>query len=343
MLADIIAQIPTKKSERFKFTNIPARLKKMDLKSAHLGWSENVEILNKVAPGAEQYQDTQLWNLNTAATQDFMRIDGDDEINVTAEDGGYYSPRISIHVAKGQEITVIETQGGQGSYWKNQVCEIVIEDGAILNHIRTSGEADDGVATNFVHIRIGRDARYNGFNLTHGRGLSRNQIHAELTGEGGDCTINGINLLSGKQHADTTITIEHQAPHCTSNQFYRSVLADEAHGVFQGKVHVHKIAQKTDGYQLANTLLLSELAQMDTKPELEIYADDVKCSHGSTTGQLDEDPLFYMQARGIPEAQARQMLIQAFLAEVIEKVPNEMQAELCRSIITEWLDGHANA
>jgi len=120
--------------------------------------------------------------------------------------------------------------------------------------------------------------------------LSRHEMHAEIQGENSECTFNGVNLLGADQHGDTTILIEHQAPHCASNQLYRTVLDDNARGVFQGKVHVHQIAQKTDGYQLSNALLLSEKAEMDTKPELEIYADDVLCSHGATTGQLDEEP-----------------------------------------------------
>ncbi|MEM6781757.1 MAG: SufD family Fe-S cluster assembly protein, partial [Pseudomonadota bacterium] len=127
------------------------------------------------------------------------------------------------------------------------------------------------------------------------------------------------------------------------NQFYRTVLADEARGVFQGKVHVHQIAQKTDGYQLSNALLLSPLAEMDTKPELEIYADDVKCSHGATTGQLDEEPLFYMQARGIPKDQSRMLLNQAFLGEVLDKIGDEAVKTQCEQQIQEWLHEHATS
>jgi len=128
----------------------------------------------------------------------------------------------------------------------------------------------------------------------------------------------GCKLLDGAQHNDTTILIEHLAPNCYSNQNYRNVLNGQSRGVFQGKVHVHQIAQQTDGYQLCNTILQSDRAEMDTKPELEIYADDVKCSHGATTAQTDEEPLFYLQARGIPKDQARNILMQSFVGESLE-------------------------
>lgn len=342
-IADILDQIPTRKSERFKFTNLPARLKKLVLEQGTLGWSDNVDILNKTAPGADKYADTALWDLNLQNTKDYRFIDGDATIDVHAQAEKWYSPYIRIHIKKGQQATVIEKQSGDSNYWKNQVVDIVLEDGAILNHIRFQDEAADGVFTNFTHVTCAKDARYNACTLTRGEGLSRNQIHAELQGSGADATINGVKLLSGKQHADTTITIEHQAPDCTSNQFIRSVLAGESRGVFQGKVHVHQIAQKTDGYQLSNALLLSDLAEMDTKPELEIYADDVKCSHGATTGQLDEEPLFYMQARGIPRAAARMLLIQAFLAEIVDKIGDESVKPEAEQAIEEWLHAHAGA
>ncbi len=342
-LADILDRIPTRKSERWKFTNLPARLKKLTLEQGTLGWSGNVDILNKTAPGADKYADTALWDLNLQNTKDCRFIDGDAAIDVHAQAGKWYSPYLRVNIKKGQQATVIEKQSGDKSYWKNQVVDIVLEEGAILNHIRFQDEATDGIFTNFTHVTCAKDARYNAFTLTRGDGLSRNQIHVELQGPGADATIYGVNLLFGKQHADTTITVEHQAPNCTSNQFIRSVLAGESRGVFQGKVHVHRIAQKTDGYQLSNALLLSPLAEMDTKPELEIYADDVKCSHGATTGQLDEEPLFYMQSRGIPRPQARMLLIQAFLAELVDKIGDQTVKPEAEQAIEEWLHDHAGA
>ena len=328
--------LPHPKMERWKYTNLPRALKDKALTPASLGWGKDVALLKPEAPGAEQYKDTQLWDLNTKSTQDIRIITGDDDITINAADGQLLSPRLVIHVKDGETATIVERHSGAGAYWKNGVTQIVIGKNAKLNHYRIFNEAEEGVNTSFVHVQIGRDSTYEGFNFIEGAGFIRNQVHAEIQGENAHAQVSGINLLTGKQHADTTITIEHQAPNCTSNQTYKSVLAGSAHCVFQGKVHVHQIAQKTDGYQLSNALILSPLAQMDTKPELEIYADDVKCSHGATTGKLDDEPLFYMRARGIPEKQARALLIESFCAQALDHVNDAMREEL-QERIGQWL------
>lgn len=333
--------IPTPKSERWKYTNLPRALKKIELTPATLGWSGNVALLSPNAPGSAQYGDTQLWDLNTAQAKDIMVVTGNQTIDVVAKDGQSLAPRLVIHVKDNEEVTLIENQSGEGAYWKNMVVQIVIGKNAQLKHYRLYNEAEQGVATVFTHVQIARDATYEAFNFIEGSGLIRNQIHAEIQGEGAHCYLGGINMLKGQQHADTTITIEHQAPNCTSNQTYKSVLDGRAHGVFQGKVHVHQVAQKTDGYQLSNALILSPEAEMDTKPELEIYADDVKCSHGATTGRLDDEPLFYMRARGIPEEQARALLIEAFCAHALDGISDEAMQEIIREKVGSWLHQRA--
>jgi Fe-S cluster assembly protein SufD len=174
--------------------------------------------------------------------------------------------------------------------------------------------------------------------MTSGAGLSRNQIHIDMMGRDGICTLNGVNMLDASEHADTTITVDHRAPHCQSNQNYRNVTTDKSTAVFQGKVHVHQIAQKTDGYQMCKSLLLSPQSTIQTKPELEIYADDVKCSHGATTGRLDEKAMFYLRSRGIGEKAAQNLLIQAFVNEVIEDLSNEQVREQAEVIINSWLN-----
>ena len=335
-----LEQIPTPKSERWKYTNLPAALKKLELQPASLGWGGDVALLNKEPPGALVYRDTQLWDLNSAQAQDIKFITQNDALEMTAQDGQWLSPRLVVHVKSGEDLTLIENQGGQGAYWKNQVVQIVLEKNARLTHYRFIDESEAGVLTSFTHVQIARDARYEALNFISGAGMVRSQIHAELQGENADCTLNGVNLLAGDQHADTTITIEHQAPHCTSNQTYKNIVTDKAHGVFQGKVHVHQAAQKTDGYQLSNTLLLSPLAEMDTKPELEIYADDVKCSHGATTGQLEENALFYLRARGIPENQARALLMKSFLMGALENIADEKITARADDVIESWLKDH---
>ena len=180
-------------------------------------------------------------------------------------------------------------------------------------------------------------AEYEAFTMTSGAGLSRNQVHFDMMGANATCRLNGINMLGTSDLADTTITVDHHAPYCTSYQNYRTVATDKAVGVFQGKVHVHRPAQKTDGYQMARSLLLSSQATINTKPELEIYADDVKCSHGATTGRLDEEAMFYLRSRGIPEAEATNLLVQAFVNEAMEDLSCVAVQEKSQQIVSDWL------
>ncbi len=309
-----------------------------------------LQIDNLPSPKVEEWKFT---NLPRALPANLVLADAPEEIVIhknrgqicaqiedilfTGADGMHAQPRLKIVLEEGAELTIIERHNGDGQYWKNMTTEIEIGAGAILHHIRLNHDSLAAVQTNMVHITAAKDSVYNGFSLNMGGKLTRHEIHAEIQGAGLELSLNGINLLNCEQHGDTTIVIEHQAPNCKSNQFYRTLLDDKARGVFQGKVHVHKVAQKTDGYQLSNTLLLSPNAEMDTKPELEIYADDVKCSHGATTGQLDEEPLFYLRQRGLSEAQARLLLVQAFVDEVVDKVENESIQSEIREVTSSWL------
>jgi Fe-S cluster assembly protein SufD len=255
----------------------------------------------------------------------------------TGRDGTLQAPVLKIILDEGAEATIIETHDGNGAYWKNMTTEIILGANAKLNHIRIQNDAIEAVHTNMVRITLERDGTYNGFALNVGGKMMRHEIHAVLNGPNVECSFNGLNLAHGTQHTDTTILMEHKAPHCRSNQFYRTVLDDSARGVFQGKVHVHKPAQKTDGYQLSYAILLSDKAEMDTKPELEIYADDVKCSHGATTGQLDEEPIFYLRSRGLTDAQARLLLMDAFVDEVVDKIEDESVREMIQQKAQGWL------
>ncbi len=260
-----------------------------------------------------------------------------EEILFTGADGQHSQPTLKIVLEEGASLTLIERHNGEGAYWTNMVTEIELGLNANLQHIRINQDSAEAVQTNLVHLKTAKDALYNGFSLNMGGKLTRHEIAADIEGPNAEISFNGVNLLNNTQHGDTTILIEHKAPHCRSNQFYRTLLDDKARGVFQGKVHVHQEAQKTDGYQLSNTLLLSPDAEMDTKPELEIYADDVKCSHGATTGQLDEEPLFYLRQRGLNEAQARLLLIQAFVDEVVDKVGGEATRAEILEATNAWL------
>ena len=190
-----LERIPTTKDERWKYTNLPRALKKLDLKPASLGWASNVALLEPTAPGEKQYRDTNLWDLNTAHVSDVQFFSGDAEIDVTAQDGKWLSPRIVIDIKDNQTVTIVERQNGQGAYWKNTVVQIRIGNNSTLRHYRMNAEAADGVSTIFTHVKVGRDSTYETFSLIEGAGFVRNQTHAEIQGENGHCWMNGINLL----------------------------------------------------------------------------------------------------------------------------------------------------
>jgi len=253
-----------------------------------------------------------------------------------------FHPRHLIRLGKGARLTLIETAtGGVGRTLHNPVFEIEVAEGATLVHARLQQEGRQAFQIAGVHARIAAGATYDNFTLNAGGRLVRNEIHAALTGPGATCHMNGAQLLIGGQHADTTTFLDHAAPDCASRQTYKTVLAGRSRGVFQGKILVRQAAQKTDGYQMNQALLLSPDAEMDSKPQLEIYADDVKCSHGATVGELDYDQLFYLRTRGVPEAQARSLLIQAFLAEAVEGVTDETARAALQGAVTGWWEREA--
>lgn len=351
--------LPTPKLERWKYTDLPKALRKRSLKPGQIKWSisdaddfnltrmpdDKRNIYTRSPFGTDKYNDTMLADLaairsvklNGLFIEKGKTVDKPVDISVDGNGDHFNNGHFLLYLEKGAELTIIEKQNGQGAYWKNIYMQIVLEEGAILHHVKIQDDSIDSVNTTTTDIHIAEKAQYNAFTLTKGAGVSRNQIHAVIDGVNADCTLNGVNLLNQDQLGDTTITIEHKAPNCTSNQFYRSLLADKAHGVFQGKVHVYQEAQQTDGYQLSNTIMLSDGAEMDTKPELEIYADDVRCSHGATTGQLEDEPLFYMRARGISEKDAKRLLMQSFLAEVSEHVRDDDARADIDVAIDAWL------
>jgi len=247
-----------------------------------------------------------------------------------------YFPRNLIVIEDGAEATLVEHHAGAGvgAYLANAATEVEIGRGAKLRHYRVQAESRDATHLSNTHARVGRDAAYENFTLAIGGRLSRNEIAVRLEGEGGHCSLNGAYLMRGSEHCDNTTLIEHRVPRTTCREVFKGVLDDQSRAVFQGRIVVHKDAQKTDGHQLCKTLLLSTGAEIDAKPELEIYADDVKCSHGATTGQLDETALFYLRSRGVPEALARNLLVQSFLGEALDEITHvEVRAALSDRIV----------
>jgi len=247
-------------------------------------------------------------------------------------------PRHMILLEVEARLELVETVLGDGAgHFENAVTEIQVSDGARLDHYRHIDAPDGHVALDHLRAHVGRDAVYHGFNLAIGAGVDRTEATVRLLGQGGEARLGGAYLGRGRQHHDNTVLVRHEAPNCLSRQVFKGVLDGRAHGVFQGKIHVDRVAQKTDGYQLNKAILLSPRAEIDAKPELEIYADDVKCSHGATAGQIDTDALFYLRARGIPEHAARGLLIHAFLAEALEEIAAADIRAQYQAAIDAWM------
>ena len=240
----------------------------------------------------------------------------------------------------GGEATVIERHVAMAvgeSTLNNGSTEITLAEGAKLTHIKLQAEAEN--ANHVWHHTVSIPARgqYTNYVVTVGGALARNRLTVKLMGEGADCVLDGAYSARGKQHLDHTSKIVHAVADTTSRQVYKGVLDDHGRGVFQGHIVVAEDAQRTDGHQLNRALMLSDHVEIDSKPMLEIYADDVKCSHGATAGDLDETQLFYLQSRGIPADDARRLLVEAFLAETIDNIPFEPAREAALTLVQEHL------
>jgi Fe-S cluster assembly protein SufD len=287
------------------------------------------QYLGKVAA----YEGETFTALNTAFLDDgaVLHVGSDVEVarpihllfvNDPSAGAGTAQPHNLIVLDRFAKATVIETYAGlgDGAYFTNVVTEAVVGDGATLTHLKLQRESAKAYHVGTLDVRQARDSHLVSFSFATGAALSRTNIYTQLRGDGCGATLNGLYLGDDDQHIDHQTRIEHVEPNCYSRELYKGILDGAAHGVFNGKVYVHPAAQKTDGKQTNNTLLLSEKAQIDTKPQLEIFADDVKCTHGATVGRLDETALFYMKSRGINARTARELLTYAFAADVLEMI-----------------------
>ena len=252
-----------------------------------------------------------------------------------------FHPRHRIELAAGARLALLEVCVGEGTYLHAPVMEATVAAKAHLTHVRLQREASTAFHLSTLYTDVAEDAAYESFTLVAGARLARAEIHARLSGPRASVTLNGAQLLGGQQHADITTVVAHDAPGCASRQTIKHVVTDRARGVFQGRIEVARIAQKTDGYQMNQALLLSEHAEVDCKPQLEIYADDVKCSHGATIGALDPEQVFYLRARGIPLDQARALLVRAFLSEALDPVAHEAGRELLETAVADWWSARA--
>jgi Fe-S cluster assembly protein SufD len=231
-------------------------------------------------------------------------------------------PRNLIVAGRHSRATIVESYVSlrEGTYFTNAVTEIVVGEGAHVDHYKVQRESENSFHVGTVQAKQEANSQFHSFSFAVGGSLARTNIYTVLDGDAATCTLNGLYLTDGTQHIDNQTSIEHIAPNCPSHEVYKGVLDGRSHGVFNGKVYVHPEAQKTDGKQSNNNLLLSPQARVDTKPQLEIFADDVKCTHGATVGRLDDVAMFYLNSRGIGPERARTLLTYAFAADVLESI-----------------------
>lgn len=260
---------------------------------------------------------------------------------VDAKEPVAVATRNLVRIEAGARATIIESHvgvaGGAMARQATAVTQISIGEGGEAHHIQHLAGGAEAVHLGQWDVELARDAVYRGFQLTAGIGLARNGSHVRFTGADAKLDLSGLMLGRGKDHIDTTLVVDHTTTGCEGRELFKAVLDDRARAVFQGKVIVAPEAQKTDGKQMAQALMLSPDAEFDSKPELEIYADDVACGHGSTAAELDADMLFYLRTRAIPLEQARELLIESFAAEALEKIDDEAVREAVRAVSLAWL------
>lgn len=241
-------------------------------------------------------------------------------------------PRLYICVEKNADISLIITSNtvGENYSWKNSVIECIVKENASLNIVNCQNDTDNSLIIETVETQVATDARYAMTTLSLGGALVRNDANVIMNGTNAETHLYGLIIGNGKRHVDNHTIMDHAMPHCESSELYKYILDDKSTGVFNGKVFVREDAQKTNAYQSNKTILLSDTATINTKPQLEIFADDVKCSHGATSGQLDDEQMFYLQARGIGKDKARALLLHAFASDILQKIPFPA--------VSQWLD-----
>jgi Fe-S cluster assembly protein SufD len=261
-------------------------------------------------------------------------------ISTAKETGAATHPRNLILAEKASQVTVLESYVnlGEASYFTNAMTELVLGENATVEHVKFQDESRNAFHLAAVNAYLARSSNFISHSIATGARLSRNSIRTALAGEGVECVLNGLYLTRGDQLADHHMVVEHAQPHCNSHEYYNGILDGRSKGVFHGRILVRPAAQKTDAKQTNKNLLLSEDATVDTKPQLEIYADDVKCTHGATIGQLNEESIFYLRARGIGLETARRMLIHAFAGEIIERIRHAAAREELDKLIWERLE-----
>jgi len=301
-----------------------------------------------------RHQAAQFGNLNTAlmTAGAVFRIQANQKVEAPiqvlhiatkTEHPTMSHPRLIIFAGANSESSLVETFVSQegGKHWTNNATQVYLDQGANFSHYLAQFNDESTYQVSNFNAYQKRDSQLRCTHLLTGSALMRNNLTVHLQGEGADCTINGLTLGHGSQVLDTHVEMNHTVPHCTSTQYFKTILDDKAHGVFGGRVIVYQDAQKTDAKQSNHNLLLSDDARIDTKPQLEIYADDVKCAHGATTGQLNEDALFYLATRGLDPKSAREVLLYAFAHEILDRLDIATLLEQAEKILlSRFTKGH---
>lgn len=259
---------------------------------------------------------------------------------VTADASGSAFPRIFVDAGRNSQITLVEEyiSGGQDAVLVNAVTEFTLAEGANVTNIRLSMDGENVQHIGATGVLQQRSSRFESHCVGFGGPLRRHDLQVRLEGEGAECKLNGVVVTQGTQHYDNHTTIEHVAAHCDSEETYRNIAADKSHAVFNGRIYIHQDAQKSNANMNNKNLLLTTGAEIDTKPELEIYADDVKCAHGATIGQLDEESLFYLVSRGIGRREANVLLTMAFINELVSQIPVKAVRETVQSRLNQFFD-----
>jgi Fe-S cluster assembly protein SufD len=324
---------PTTHDEEWRFTNVAP------IARAKFVHATSVPLLTGVPAGPEaklaetwlgklaSFRNSAFVALNTAFLQEVVVIqvprgaviEKPIRIDYTAADGAYVAPRALIVVGADAHCTIVESYSGTGRYFTNAITEIVAGDRAVVDHYKVQREDRAAFHVATLQAQLGRSANFSTHSISLGGALVRNDVNVVLS-DGTDATVNGLYIVNGTQHVDNHTSIDHAKPHGTSHELYKGILDDQSAAVFNGRIIVRKDAQKTDSKQTNKNLVLSDDAVIDTKPELQILADDVRCTHGATIGQLDAESLFYLQSRGIGKQQARSLLTYAFAQDVIDRI-----------------------
>jgi Fe-S cluster assembly protein SufD len=315
---------PTSKDEDWKFTNIhPVTRQSFPHEPGRVptDWSQP-RIENHLGRYAD-FRNHAFVALNTAFLDAVNLVDlaGESKpveiLHHTAR--GIAHPRTLIVVEEGARASIVEIYTGDGPHFTNAVTEIVCGENSIVDHYKLQFDSPESFHISTIQIQQARNSVFTSRNCAFGAALARTEINAVLE-TGSECTLNGLYVVDGTRHVDTRTTIDHANPHANSHELYKGILNGNSSAVFNGKIIVRKDAQKTDAKQTNKNLVLSENATINTKPQLEIFADDVRCTHGATVGQLDSDSIFYLQSRGIAKPDARAMLIEAFAREIIDQI-----------------------